>query len=83
MDDDIIDVNLQFNSFTDFYQRKDIIKKQYKKLSYKEKRIYKFYVYSTCFAKEDRKDIMWEFLNADDHVYMKIYEEYGKIKRRQ
>ncbi len=84
MIDDIIDKDLQFYSFIDFFEKKDKIKAKYKTLkNMKEIRIYKMYVYSMCFETENTKDMIWEFLNSDeDYINMSIFKEYGIRMRR-
>ena len=52
MDDDIIEKELQFYGFIDFFKNKDSIKARYEELTTNERRIYKMYVYSTCFETE-------------------------------
>lgn len=85
MDDDIVEKDIQFYSFKDFFENKDYIKKRYELLSTKERRIYKMYVYSTCFETEFAKDLIWEFLNNPDSNYVDlgIFKEYGKRIRRK
>ena len=85
MDDDIIKKELQFYGFMDFFRNKDNIKSKYELLTTKEKRIYKMYVYSTCFETEFAKDLIWEFLNCNDKEYytdLGIFREYGKRRRK-
>lgn len=85
MDDDIIDKDIQFYGFKDFFENRDYIKKRYDLLPIKEKRIYKMYVYSTCFETEFAKDLIWEYLNCPDSclIDLGIFKEYGKRMRRR
>jgi len=85
MDDDIISKELQFYGFKDFFENKEYIKKNYDLLPTKEKRLYKMYVYSTCFETEFAKDLIWEFLNNPDNNYcdLGIFKEYAKRVRRK
>ena len=85
MDDDIVEKDIQFYSFKDFFENKDYIKKRYELLSTKERRLYKLYVYSTCFETEYAKDLIWEFLNEPESNYcdLRIFKEYGKRIRRR
>lgn len=86
MDNDIIEPELQFYSFNDFFKKKKIIKEKYDTLTTKEIRIYKMYVYATCFETEHTKDIMWNYLNSVDNMNLEIYNEYGirnNSKRRR
>lgn len=82
--DDIIDVDLQFYSFIDFFKKKEKIKEKYKTLEDKrEIRIYKMYVYSTCFETENTKDIIWEYLNSDEiNARLEICSEFSNRIRR-
>ena len=59
----LVAMYMRFNTFDDFYTRKDIIKKYFSKLSLDEKYIYKMYVYSNRLIKEDKLNKIWEFLN--------------------
>ena len=60
---DIVDERMKFISFDDFYQRCESIKYYYERLSTKEKRIYRMYIYSDRFLSEKVADKMWEYLN--------------------
>jgi len=85
MDDDIIIKELQFYGFMDFFKNRQRIKDKYQTLTTKEKRIYKMYVYSTCFETEFAKDLIWEFLNCTDISYyndLGIFKEYGKRRKQ-
>lgn len=84
MDDDIIKAELQFYSFTDFFEKKDIIREEYNNLSLRDKKIYKMYVYSTCFESEHVRDLMWNYLNSIELCNnMEIYKEYGIRMRKR
>lgn len=86
MDDDIIEKELQFYGFIDFFKNKDSIKARYEELTTNERRIYKMYVYSTCFETEFAKDLIWEFLNCTDkehYIDLGIFKEYGRRMRRK
>ena len=83
MIDDIIDKDLQFYSFIDFFKKKDKIKEKYKTLSIRDVQIYKMYVYSLCFETEHIKDIMWEWLNDnEEQINSMIFIEYRARQRR-
>lgn len=85
MDDDIVEKDLQFYGFKDFFLNKEYIKKRYEMLTTNQKRIYKMYVYSTCFETEYAKDLIWEFLNCPEGFFadLGIFKEYGKRIRRR
>lgn len=82
--DDIINIDLQFYSFIDFFKKKEKIKEKYKTLEDKrEIRIYKMYVYSICFETENTKDIIWEYLNSDEiNARLEICREFSNRMRR-
>lgn len=84
MDDDIIDRDLQFYTFIEFFKNKSKIKQKYNTLTTKEKRIYKMYVYSICWETEYAKDLIWEFLNSveSEYIDLGIFKEYGKRVRK-
>ena len=81
---ELIDKELQFYSFIDFYKKKEIIKEKYQLLEdKKEIRIYKMYVYSTCFETENTKDLIWEYLNSDEiNARLEICREFSNRMRR-
>lgn len=85
MDDDLIEKDIQFYGFKDFFENKEYIKKRYDLLSLTERRIYKMYVYSTSFETEFAKDLIWEFLNNTESNYLDlgIFKEYAKRMRRK
>lgn len=80
---ELIDKELQFYGFTDFFQKKERIKEKYKTLTLREIQTYKMFVYAICFETENTKDIIWEYLNSTDKFTdLKIYQEYGIRERR-
>lgn len=60
----MIQDNMRFNGFPDFYSRKDIISGLYANLKIDEKAIYKYYVYSRRYLRERTCDAIWEYINA-------------------
>lgn len=80
--DDIVDKKVQFYGFRDFFINRKRIKSEYEKMSDKEKRIYKMYVYSTCFETEYARDLMWEYLNSVEDAHLNIYAEW-RIRERK
>ena len=60
----MIDDNMRFNGFPDFYSRKDIISGLYIRLSAHDKAVYKYYVYSRRYLRERTCDAIWEYINA-------------------
>lgn len=71
-----------FYSFMDFFGKKEQIKEEYLKMGNKEKRIYKMYVYSTCFENEYTKDLIWEYLNGGTEGLLELCREYGIRMRK-
>lgn len=74
---------LVFYSILDFFPRRHEIKMIYKSLSLNDKKLYKNFVYSMCFTKEDVKDLIWEYLNDDEYSYEKLIQEYFIRRRKQ
>lgn len=76
-----------FYSFMDFFYKKEQIKDEYLKMSVEERKIYKMYVYSTCFENEHSKDLIWEYLNGSTESLLELCREYGirlrKLEKRQ
>ena len=60
----MIDDNMRFNGFPDFYSRKDIISGLYIRLGVHDKAVYKYYVYSRRYLRERTCDAIWEYINA-------------------
>lgn len=77
---------LKFYSLLDFYPRRKTILLEFIKLTTKQKRIYKKYVYSLCFETEEIKDLIWEYLNGWEESYNDLKYQYtmkaNKIKAR-
>lgn len=74
---------LVFYSILDFFPRRYEIKKIYDTLSLNDKKLYKNFVYSMCFTKEDVKDLIWEYLNDYEYSYEKLIQEYFIRRRKQ
>ena len=84
MVDGIIPMDAQFISFYDFFKNKDRIKRQYQKMNKIQQRIYKMYIYSTCFENEHTRDVMWEYLNCEfDYMSLDLYREYERRLRKK
>lgn len=56
-----------FSIYNDFYKRRNIIKKEYKKLSSEQKQIYRMYLYAQRELSTNKVDLIWEFLNEPDN----------------
>lgn len=81
----MIDDNMKFNGFPDFYSRKDIISGLYANLAINEKAIYKYYVYSRRYLRERTCDSIWEYINATTieelmDAEMHLYQEAGRYR---
>ena len=66
-----------FSSFIDFYERKSIIKHRYSLLSFENKIIYKYYIYSKRYIKEWICDAIWNYINecpVEEMCYDNILE---------
>lgn len=74
-----------FIGFDDFYNKKELLKRQFTLMTLEEKEIFKLYVYSTFGDNKyeaDRlvKDAMWKYIvNEDDD---EIEEQYDLYRRK-
>ena len=59
---DIIDEYMQFTTYDDFYERKELIRKRFVGLTERDRAIYRLYVYSNRLLSDKLADIVWEFL---------------------
>ena len=71
---------INFYGLLDFYPNKKEIKKEFDKLTIKEKRLYKKEVYSLCFEREYVKDLIWEYLNDWEESQFDLGKEW-RIKK--
>ena len=55
----------EFLGYKNFIKNRHEIKKQYFLMPFKQKQIYKWYVYANPLISEDNKDLIWEYLNND------------------
>ncbi len=55
-----------FDTFCDFYDRREYIRAAYVELNKGDKTLYKYYVYSRRILKDKTCDIIWEYLNSCD-----------------
>lgn len=56
-----------FSTYNDFFNRRNIIKKEFKKLKDSDKRIYRMYLYAQREFTTNKLDLIWEFLNEPDN----------------
>ena len=76
---------MKFFGYHEFYNSRYSLKAQYEKLSFSDKYLYKYYVYSRRYLKERTCNIIWEFLNAADDVELeavdlRLYDEWFRYK---
>lgn len=66
----------RFKDIKEFAEEKTINRLIYDTMSYEEKRKLKFYIYYFLKEKEQKKDIIWEYLNepigSDSYIYTSI-----------
>ena len=81
----MIQDEMRFIGFKDFYKRSRKIKSMYDKLSLEEKWTYKYYVYSNALVSQNRVDLIWEYLNEPENSeyfvsIKKLGEQYMKAR---
>lgn len=81
----MINDNMRFNGFPDFYGRKDIISSMYANLTTNNKFLYKYYVYSRRYLRERTCDAIWEYINAATitelmDATMHLDQEYARYR---
>lgn len=65
-----------FPTYNDFFNRRDIIKREFKKLNGNDKRVYRMYLYAQRELSTNKVDLIWEFLNEpDSSVYCPTEEQ--------
>ena len=70
----MISEHMKFSNFTDFYNKRYIIRDTYSHMYLNDRVIYKYYVYSRRYLKERVCDTIWEFLNACDGTELELYD---------
>ena len=81
----MIQDEMRFIGFKDFYKRSRKIKSMYDKLPLEEKWTYKYYVYSNALVSQNRLDLIWEYLNEPENSEYfvsrkKLGEQYMKAR---
>lgn len=76
---------MKFSSYNDFYERRELIRELFSKLSVVDKATYKYYIYSRRYITEKKCDAMWAYINNleyEDMAYcLEILEkEYYRHK---
>lgn len=65
-----------FSTYNDFFNRRQIIKREFKKLNNDNKRIYRMYLYAQRELSTNKLDLIWEYLNEPDNsVYCPTDEQ--------
>lgn len=86
----MIQTGLRFDELTEFYDRCDMIKKLYRKLSLSDKWHYKHYIYSKRHLTNNTCNLIWFFLNdilEDDQeitkeILLKNFVTYPGVKNK-
>jgi len=58
---------IMFSTYNDFFNRRNIIKREFNKLNSDSKRIYRMYLYAQREFTTNKLDLIWEFLNEPDN----------------
>lgn len=64
--------NVRFSNFSDFYNKRYLIKNEYENMVFNDRLVYKYYVYSRRYLKERVCDMIWEYLNSNDIEELEI-----------
>lgn len=83
-DKDFIDISfisyeLKWVFKEELMKNAELIKKVYEELTYKQKQLYKWYVYANIHTTEYQKNRIWDYLNSDMPLAV-LYSDL-KIKR--
>ena len=76
-------MELKINDIKEFAKHKSLNRAIYSSMSYNEKRKLKFYLYYVIKMRDDKKDIIWKFLNepieTEEYIYSSLYlSKYGR-----
>lgn len=76
-------MELRIDNISEFVRHKSLNRTIYSSMSYDEKRKLKFYLYYVIKIDEDKKDLIWRFLNepieSEDYIYSTlILNKYGR-----
>lgn len=75
----VIKERMRFETYNDFYLRKNIIRDMFKELSRDEQEIYRYYVYANRILSDTKADRIWEFLAAVDSE--EFFQSVDNLKR--
>lgn len=56
-----------FPTYNDFFNRRNIIKREFKKLNTDDKRVYRMYLHAQRELSTAKVELIWEFLNEPDN----------------
>lgn len=73
---------LIFYGLVDFFECKELLRSIYNGCSIDEIEVFKLYVYSLPFMKDDIKDLIWDYLNGYDESQFNLSKEYRKAKEK-
>lgn len=76
-------MELKIDNISEFVRHKSLNRAIYSSMNYDEKRKLKFYLYCVIKIDEDKKDLIWRFLNepieSEDYIYSTlILNKYGR-----
>lgn len=76
-------MELKIDNINEFAKHKSLNRAIYSSMRYDEKRKLKFYLYYVIKMKDDKKDIIWKFLNepieTEEYIYSSLYlSKYGR-----
>ena len=87
----VINERMRFETFDDFYLRRNIIKNLFDKCDNDRKEIYKYYLYSSSILSDKKKNCIWNFLveprdefyRTGDHNLRRCYKESDECEYRR
>lgn len=76
-------MELKIDNISEFVRHKSLNRAIYSSMNYDEKRKLKFYLYYVMKLEEEKKDLIWRFLNepieSEDYIYSTlILNKYGR-----
>ena len=75
----MFDNDLGFSTYNDFFKRREKIKKKFKSMGDKERKIYRMYLYAQREFSTNQVDLKWEYLNEPDNsIYCPTMEQLSQ-----
>ena len=71
----VINERMMFETYNDFYIRRNIIKDLFHRLSDNGQEVYKYYLYSNRLLSTMKIDLIWEYLREPDNSFAKTSEK--------